>query len=322
MTDKNPCLLEINLLIVGSGPAGCTAALYAARAGLKPTLVKGPEPGGQLTITTDVENFPGFLNVQGPDLMEKMEHQVKEAGTQLVQDRITDVAFHKTQHNTPTHHTLYGIHHTYQAKAVILATGASAKWLDLPSEKHFRGFGVSACATCDAPFFRNKDVAVIGGGNTAVEEALHLTHHAKHVYLVHRRDTLRAEHVLQERLQKNPNVTILWNHVLTEVRGEDRPHKHVQAARLRHTKTHKEKALEVSGIFIAIGHKPNTDFVKSHLRTDNEGYIIGTSPGMHTEIPGVFTAGDVRDKIYRQAVTAAGQGCMAALDAARYLSTI
>ena len=305
-----------NLLIIGSGPAGCTAALYAARAGLAPLLLRGPEPGGQLTITTDVENFPGFQAIQGPDLMKHMENQAEKAGATLASDTITRVAF------KPGAHQLIGHKTVYTAPTVIIATGASAKWLGLPSETHFRGFGVSACATCDAPFFKNKDVAVVGGGNSAVEEALFLTHHARHVYLVHRRDTLRAEHVLQKRLLEHPKITVVWNHVVAEIQGVDQPFRAVQNLRLNNTQTKAEKSLAVQGVFVAIGHTPNTDFLKGHLQRDSEGYIVGREPGMLTEVEGVFTAGDVRDKVYRQAVTAAGQGCMAALDAERYLSAI
>ncbi len=303
------------LIILGSGPAGCTAAIYAARAGLSPLLIQGPEPGGQLTITKDVENFPGFLAIEGPDLMKHMREHAQHAGTHLVTDTITDVQFSAGQDP----HKLFARDKLYQASAVILATGASAKWLGLDSEKAFRGFGVSACATCDGPLFKKKVVAVVGGGNTAVEEALFLTNHAKKVILIHRRDTLRAEHILQKRLKAHPDIEIMWNHVVEDIKGQDTPMKTITHLMLKNTQSGHVSDLPIQGLFIAIGHTPNTGFLKGHIALDPEGYVVGTTPGMHTEIPGVFTAGDVRDKVYRQAITAAGQGCMAALDAERYL---
>lgn len=305
-----------DLIIIGSGPAGYTAGIYAARAGLNTLLIRGHEPGGQLMITTDVENFPGFASIQGPELMEKMAEHAKATGVVFANDHIQSARF------APLNHQLLSAQKTYQAKTVIIATGAKAKWLEIPSEKMFRGFGVSACATCDAPFFKNKTVAVVGGGNTAVEEALFLTHHAKKVYLIHRRDKLRADHVLQKRLETNPAIEILWNHVVQEVCGETKPYKYVTGAKLQNTQSLETKDLTIDGLFIAIGHTPNTGFLKNSLKLDEEGYILGIPQGMQTEIPGVFTAGDARDKIYRQAITAAGQGCMAALEAERYLASL
>ena len=307
------------LVIVGSGPAGYTAGIYAARAGLNPLLIKGTEPGGQLMITTDVENFPGFTSVQGPELMQHMEAHAKATGVRLESDFITSTTLAA---DASGHHILKGAKATYAAKTVIIATGAKARWLGLPSEKAFRGFGVSACATCDAPFFKDKVVAVVGGGNTAVEEALFLTHHAKKVYLIHRRDQLRADHVLQSRLLKHSKIEVLWSAVVHEIQGQEKPFKKVKTITLQSTKDQSLTKVDVDGVFIAIGHTPNTDFLKGQLKLDAEGYIVGKDPGMLTEVPGVFTAGDVRDKVYRQAITAAGQGCMASLDAERYLSAL
>lgn len=308
-----------HLVIIGSGPAGYTAAIYAARAGLAPLLLKGPEPGGQLMITTDVENYPGFPSILGPDLMTAMGTHAEKAGTEIVEDRIQSVVFGNKEGDV---HTLKGDKASYDARAVIIATGATAKWLGLEGEKTFRGFGVSACATCDGPFFKNKVVGVVGGGNTAVEEALYLTHHAEKVFLIHRRDQLRAEHVLQKRLLAHPKIEPLWHQVVDRVEGEEKPAKRLTQVQLKHTQTGDFTTLPLQGLFIAIGHKPNTDFLGAQLILDPEGYIVGCEPGMLTEIPGVFTAGDVRDKIYRQAITAAGQGCMAALDAQKYLEIL
>lgn len=306
------------LIIVGSGPAGYTAAIYAARAGLAPLLISGPEPGGQLMITKDVENFPGFSAIEGPDLMVKMREHAQIMGTRFAEDTIVSVDF-KTQGGL---HRLIGQKQTYESQAIILATGATARWLGLESETKFRGFGVSACATCDGPFFKNKVVAVVGGGNTAVEEALFLTNHATKVYLIHRRDALRAEHVLQQRLLNHPKIDVIWNHVVSDIEGQDKPFKAITALDLKSTVNGAHQTLPVQGLFIAIGHVPNTNFLDNALKLDPEGYIIGTEPSMTTEIPGIFTAGDVRDKVYRQAITAAGQGCMAALDAEKYVSTL
>jgi thioredoxin reductase (NADPH) len=302
------------LMILGAGPAGYTAAIYAARAGIETTLIRGPQPGGQLMITTDVENYPGFTKILGPDLMQHMADQALSVGVTFVEDWVKDVSFN------PGHHTLYGAKGTYTAQAVIIATGAEAKWLGLPSETLFRGFGVSACATCDGPLFRDQVVAVVGGGNTAVEEALFLARHANKVYLIHRRDALRAEKILQKRLFDNPKIEVLWNRTLKEVLGQEVPYKAVQGALLGSTIDEGDLRLDIRGLFIAIGHAPNTGFLKGHLKLDEEGYIHHVSKDTSTEVAGVFAAGDVCDKVYRQAVTAAGQGCMAALDVSHYLS--
>ena len=303
------------VLIIGSGPAGYTAAIYAARASLEPMLVAGMEPGGQLTITTDVENYPGFADViQGPWLMEQMQAQAEKVGTTLINDLIVDVDF--TQR--PFVCTGDG-GDIYIADTVIIATGAKARWLGLPSEEAFMGFGVSACATCDGFFFRGKEVAVIGGGNTAVEEAIYLTNHATKVTLVHRRDELRAEKILQNRLFANPKIEVVWDSVLEEVLGDDEP-RGVTGARIRNVKTGDTTDLAVDGVFIAIGHDPATELFKGKVAMDDEGYIVTEPDSTRTDVPGVFAAGDVKDKIYRQAVTAAGLGCMAALEAEKHLA--
>lgn len=304
------------VMILGSGPAGYTAAIYAARASLKPMLVQGIQPGGQLTITTDVENYPGFADViQGPWLMEQMQKQAEHVGTQLFFDTIVDVDVTKLPFVC-----MGDSGDRYEADSLIVATGATAKWLGLPSEETFRGGGVSACATCDGFFFRNKEVVVVGGGNTAVEEALYLTHHASKVTLVHRRDTFRAEKILQDRLFKNPKVTVVWDHAVDEVLGEKTPAPIVTGARLRNVKTGATREIATDGFFVAIGHSPNTELFKGKLDMDGEGYLI-TKPGSTaTNIEGVYAAGDVQDKIFRQAVTAAGTGCMAALEAEKWLA--
>ncbi len=302
------------MVILGSGAAGATAAIYAARANLKPIMVHGMQPGGQMTITTEVENYPGFADViQGPWLMQQMEQQAANVGTDIRHDHIKSVDLSKRPF------TLEGESgDTYTADTLVIATGAQAKWLGLESEQKFQGYGVSGCATCDGFFFREKKVAVVGGGNTAVEEALYLTNHASHVTLIHRRDSLRAEKILQERLLNHEKISVLWNHTLEEVIGEEDP-LNVTAARLKSTETGEETTLDVDGIFIAIGHKPTTQLFDGQVKLDENGYII-TEPGSTlTNIPGVFAAGDVQDHIYRQAVTAAGTGCMAALDAQRFL---
>lgn len=302
------------VLIIGSGPAGYAAAVYAARANLEPILVSGLEPGGQLMITTDVENYPGFADViQGPWLMEQMRLQAEHVGTKIIQDEITSIDF-----STRPFICQGQRKETYKAETIIIATGAQAKWLGLDSEVKFRGFGVSGCATCDGFFFRGKEVAVVGGGNTAVEEALYLTNHASKVTLIHRRDHLRAEKILQDRLFKNPKIHVIWDHVLDEVLGKEEPLA-VTGLRLKHTKSGETQELPVDGVFIAIGHIPNTKILKGALELDKEGYIIGSPATSETSIEGVFAAGDVKDKLYRQAVTAAGMGCMGALDAARFL---
>lgn len=303
------------VLIIGSGPAGYTAAIYAARANLKPTLVAGLQPGGQMTITTDVENYPGFADViQGPWLMEQMQKQAESVGTNMVHDIINDVDFS----NRPF--TCTGDSgDTYTADAVIIATGAQARWLGLESEQKFMGFGVSACATCDGFFFRDQNVALVGGGNTAVEEALYLTNHASKVTVIHRRDAFRAEKIMQDRLFANPKVEVMWDHVLDEVTGESDP-PGVSGARVRNAKTDATTDLDVNGVFIAIGHDPATAVFKGHVKMDDEGYILTAPNSTATEIPGVFAAGDVVDKVYRQAVTAAGMGCMAALEAEKFIA--
>jgi thioredoxin reductase (NADPH) len=303
------------VLILGSGPAGCTAAIYAARANLEPLMVAGIQPGGQLTITTDVENYPGFSNViQGPWLMEQMQAQAEKVGTRLISDIIVGVDLSKRPFVCSGDSG-----DTYTAETLIISTGASARWLGLPAEKKFMGFGVSACATCDGFFYRGKKVAVIGGGDTAVEEAIYLTNHAEKVTLVHRRGELRAEKILQERLLKNPKIATVWNSVLTDILGQNDP-LGVTAARLKNVKTGEITDMPVEGIFIAIGHDPATKIFKGKLDMDEEGYIISAPDSTAASVPGVFAAGDVTDKVYRQAVTAAGMGCMSALEAEKFLA--
>ena len=304
------------VLILGSGPAGYTAAIYAARANLKPMLVQGIQPGGQLTITTDVENYPGFADViQGPWLMEQMQKQAEHVGTQLFFGTVVEVDLRRRPFVC-----LGDSGDRYEADALIVSTGASARWLGLPSEESFRGGGVSACATCDGFFFRNREVVVVGGGNTAVEEALYLTHHASRVTVIHRRDAFRAEKILQDRLARNPKVSVLWDHVVEEILGETEPAPLVKAVRVKNVKTGATKELVTDGVFIAIGHSPNTELFKGQLAMDSEGYIITKPDSTATDIDGVFAAGDVQDKVFRQAVTAAGTGCMAALEAERWLA--
>jgi len=308
---------QTKLAIIGSGPAGYSAAIYAARANLKPILINGNQPGGQLTITTEVENYPGFASaIQGPWLMEQMEQQALHVGCEIIHDHIKQVSFS----NQPF--TLLGESgDEYRCDCVIIATGAQAKWLGLPSEKEFQGFGVSGCATCDGFFFRGKEVIVVGGGNSAIEEALYLTNHASKVTVVHRRDKFRGEKIMQERLFKHPKIEVIWNHELIEVLGSKNP-KSVNGARLKNVLDGTEKQLSVEGIFIAIGHKPNSDiFVSSGIEIDEEGYIKTKAGTTTTSLLGVFAAGDIQDKIYRQAVTAAGTGCMAALEAEKFLSS-
>ncbi len=303
------------VLIIGSGPAGYTAAIYAARANLEPILVQGMQPGGQLTITTEVENYPGFAEaIQGPWLMEQMQAQAENVGTNLVSDHIKEVDL-----SSRPFKAVGESGDTYSGDTVIISTGAQAKWLGLESEQKFQGFGVSGCATCDGFFFRNKEVMVVGGGNTAVEEALYLTNHASKVILVHRRDSLRAEKILQDRLLKHPKIEMMWDSVLEEVLGDDDP-LNVTGARIKNVKTGETKDHPIHGVFIAIGHTPNTAMFKGQLKTDDEGYLITKADSTATDIEGVFAAGDVQDKIYRQAVTAAGTGCMAALEAEKFLA--
>ena len=304
------------VLIIGSGPAGYTAAIYTARASLTPHLVTGMETGGQMTITTDVENYPGFSEViQGPWLMEEMQGQALAVGTQIHTDLINEIDFS----NRPFR-CVADSGDIYLSEAVIIATGAQARWLGLPSEEKFMGFGVSACATCDGFFYRDKEVAVIGGGNTAVEEALYLTNHAIKVTLVHRRDELRAEKILQERLFANEKIEILWDTVVEEIIGQEDP-LGVTGLKLKNVKTKEFSDLNIDGLFVAIGHDPATKLFIGHLDMDEEGYIVTAPDSTATSIPGVFAAGDVQDKIYRQAVTAAGTGCMAALEAEHYIAT-
>lgn len=308
---------KTQVLIIGSGPAGYTAAIYAARAGLKPLLVSGLQPGGQLMVTTDVENYPGFAApIQGPWLMDQMRAQADHVGVEILSDTIERVDFGSRPFRC------WGDSGTlYSGETVIIATGAQARWLGIPSESHFRGFGVSACATCDGFFFREKPVMVVGGGNTALEEALFLTNHASHVILVHRRDQFRGEKILHERVFKNPKISIIWDSVVEEIMGEENPTR-VTSVRLRNVKTSQEFRVEVEGVFVAIGHSPTTSLFKGILDMDEEGYIISKPDRTATSIPGIFAAGDVQDKVYRQAVTAAGQGCMAALEVGRFLAGI
>jgi thioredoxin reductase (NADPH) len=309
--------MHSQVLIIGSGPAGYTAAIYAARAMLQPTIVQGLQPGGQLTITTDVENFPGFGDViQGPWLMEQMEQQAKSVGTNIVNDMITKVDFSKKPFSAESESGT-----KYTADAVIISTGAQARWLGLPSEQKFQGYGVSACATCDGFFFKEKEVAVIGGGNSAVEEALFLTSFASKVHLVHRRDSLRSEKILQERLFKNEKINVIWNSELNEIVGEENP-LNVTGIKLKSTVDDTISDLKVDGVFIAIGHDPATQIFKGQVDMDDSGYIITQPDSTLTNIEGIYAAGDVKDKIYRQAVTAAGMGCMAALEAEKYISSL
>lgn len=302
------------VVIIGAGPAGYTAALYASRALLSPILFTGPAPGGQLTITTDVENYPGFIDpIQGPWLMEQMEAQAVRMGTEVVRDSVCDIDVS----GPPFRLTTDG-GDTYDAQSVIIATGAQARWLGLESETFFRGHGVSACATCDGFFFRGKNVVVVGGGNTAVEEALFLTHFAKDVLVVHRRDELRAEKILQNRAFQNPKIRFLWNHAVEEIQGSQDP-KAVEAVVLKDVHTQITSTYPCDGIFIAIGHSPTTEIFKGKLALTKGGYLQTAGGSTRTSVPGIFAAGDVTDEVYRQAVTAAGMGCMAALDAERFL---
>ena len=307
--------ISAKVVIIGSGPAGYTAAIYAARAMLDPILIQGVTPGGQLTITTDVENYPGYADViQGPWLMEQMQKQAAHVGTKLVADHVSKLDLAKRPFRIECDSG-----DVYLTDTLILATGAQARWLNIGSEQKFRGYGVSACATCDGFFYRGKDVLVIGGGNTAVEEALFLTNFAAKVTLVHRRDSLRAERILQERLYQNPKISVLWNSVLEDVVGEDEPLK-VTGARLRNLKTGEVTERAIDGIFIAIGHTPATELVAGQVEMKRSGYVKTAPHSTATSVPGLFAAGDVTDDVYRQAVTAAGLGCMAALEAERFLA--
>jgi thioredoxin reductase (NADPH) len=305
------------LIIVGSGPAGYTAAIYAARAMLQPVLIAGIEQGGQLMITTDVENYPGFATpIQGPWLMEQMRLQAEHVGTRLISDHIVNVELG----NRPFRLT-GDSGQIYTCDALVIATGAKAKWLDIPSENQFKGYGVSACATCDGFFYRGKEVLVVGGGNSAVEEALYLSHLAKKVTVVHRRDTFRAERILQDRLFAMPNVEVIWDSAVEEICGKDNP-PGVTHVRLKNVKTAAIQEITVDGVFIAIGHKPASDLFTGQLEIKPNGYIKTAADSTATNVPGVFAAGDVTDDIYRQAVTAAGMGCMAALEAERWLAAL
>ena len=307
--------MHSKVLIIGSGPAGYTAAIYAARAMLSPTLVQGIQPGGQLTITTDVENYPGYGDViQGPWLMEQMEAQAKNVGTNIINDIIKSVDLNVYPFTAESESG-----QTFTADSIIISTGAQARWLGLDSEKKFQGYGVSACATCDGFFFKDKEVVVVGGGNTAVEEALFLTSFASKVFLVHRRDELRAEKILQDRLFKNEKIQCIWDSQVIDIMGDDNP-LNVTSVKIQNIKTEQVTDLKVDGIFVAIGHDPATQLFKGQIDMDDSGYIITKPDSTLTNINGVYAAGDVKDKTYRQAVTAAGMGCMAALEAEKFLS--
>ncbi len=307
---------HIKVLIVGSGPAGYTAGIYAARAMLDPVLIQGIQPGGQLTITTDVENWPGETSILGPDLMVKMEAHARETGVEIVSDIVSSVDLSRRPFTATTDSGT-----TWTAEALILATGAQARWLGLPSEERFKGHGVSACATCDGFFYRGQEVVVIGGGNTAVEEALFLTNFASKVTVVHRRGVFRAEKILQDRLFRNPKVEVVWDHVLDEVLGTDDP-LGVTGVRLAHAESGETREIACTGVFIAIGHAPASELVRDQLETRHGGYVVTAPDSTATSVPGVFAAGDLTDHVYRQAVTSAGLGCMAALEAERFLSEI
>ena len=304
-----------NVVIIGSGPAGYTAAIYASRAGLKPLLISGLEPGGQLTITTDVENYPGFEDpIQGPWLMEQMKKQAAVFGTNIINDYVKEVNFQEVPFIIKTEKEIFKSH------SVVIATGAKAKWLNVSGEKEFMGFGVSACATCDGFFFKDQKVAVIGGGNSAVEEALYLTNFASKVTLIHRRDELRAEKILQDRLFKNPKINVIWNKTVEEFIGNDKKPS-LESLVLKDTKDNSESKLSVNGAFVAIGHDPSTSLFINKIQMDEDNYIITKPDSTETSIEGIYAAGDVKDKIYRQAVTAAGMGCMAALEAEKFIAS-
>lgn len=308
---------HVKLLILGSGPAGYTAAVYAARAMLEPVILQGDQPGGQLTITTDVENYPGFADaIQGPWLMEQMEAQARNVGTEIVRDHVNTVEL-----SVRPFRLLCESGDTYTCDVLIICTGAQARWLGLSSEDDFKGFGVSACATCDGFFYRDKEVVVVGGGNTAVEEAIFLTNFASRVTLVHRRDALRAERILQDRLFKNPKIEVVWDHAVEEITGATDP-KSVTSIRLKNVKTGAISERAADGVFVAIGHAPATDIFKGQLEMKETGYIVTAPDSTATSVPGVYAAGDVTDEVFRQAVTAAGLGCMAALEAERYIAAL
>ena len=312
--NQNPTK-HTKVLIIGSGPAGYTAAVYAARAMLKPIMVTGMEPGGQLTTTTDVENYPGFAEaIQGPWLMEQMKEQAQAVGTEMIQDHISSVNF-----KAKPFEAIGDGGQKYTADTIIISTGAQARWLNIDSEQKFRGFGVSACATCDGFFFKDKTVAVVGGGNAAVEEAMFLTKFASKVKLIHRRNELRAEKMLQKKLMENKKIEIVWDTVVEDVLGNKDP-KNVTGLKVKNVKTNQSEEMKIDGLFIAIGHDPATQLFKDQLKMDKEGYLVTRPDSTETNVPGVFAAGDVKDKIFRQAVTAAGMGCMAALEAEKHLS--
>jgi len=312
---KNNSEKHSKVLIIGSGPAGYTAAIYTARAMLKPILVHGAEPGGQMTTTTDVQNYPGYSDViQGPWLMDQMKDQAKMVDTDMIQDHIKKIDLSKRPFKA-----IGDSGQEYTADSIIISTGAQARWLNLKSEQEYRGFGVSGCATCDGFFFKDKEVAVIGGGNAAVEEAIFLTKFATNVKLIHRRNELRAEKMLQKKLKENPKIEIIWDSVLEEVMGDKDP-KGVTGIKIKNIKTNKFSEIKLHGLFIAIGHDPATSLFKGQLNMDKEGYLITKPDSTVTNIPGVFAAGDVKDKIFRQAVTAAGMGCISALEAEKFLA--
>jgi len=312
--DHTRYMMHSKVLIIGSGPAGYTAAIYAARAMLKPIMIQGTQPGGQLTITTDVENYPGFGDViQGPWLMEQMEKQARAVGTNIVSDMIKSVDFNKRPFQAVSEGG-----ETHTADTVIISTGAQARWLGLENEKKFNGFGVSACATCDGFFFKDKEVAVVGGGNAAVEEALYLTNIASKVHLIHRRDSLRAEKIAQERIFANDKINVIWNSRVIDMMGTEEP-RSLTSIKLQNTVDQTETTMNIDGLFVAIGHDPATKIFKGQVEMDQENYIITKPDSTATNIPGVYAAGDVKDKTYRQAVTAAGMGCMAALEAEKFI---
>ncbi len=312
--NQNPTK-HTKVLIIGSGPAGYTAAVYSARAMLKPILVHGMQPGGQLTITTDVENYPGFAEViQGPWLMDQMKDQAKAVGTEMIEDHIASVNL-----KSKPFEAIGESGQKYTAESIIISTGAQARWLNIKSEQEYKGFGVSACATCDGFFFKDKTVAVVGGGNAAVEEALFLTKFASKVKLIHRRNELRAEKMLQKKLMENKKIEIVWDTIVEDVLGDKDP-KNVTGLKVKNVKTNQSEEMKIDGLFIAIGHDPATQLFKDQLKMDKEGYLITRPDSTETNVPGVFAAGDVKDKIFRQAVTAAGMGCMAALEAEKHLS--
>ena len=312
--NQNPTK-HTKVLIIGSGPAGYTAAVYSARAMLKPILVHGMQPGGQLTITTDVENYPGFAEViQGPWLMDQMKDQAKAVGTEMIEDHIASVNL-----KSKPFEAIGESGQKYTADSIIISTGAQARWLNIKSEQEYKGFGVSACATCDGFFFKDKTVAVVGGGNAAVEEAMFLTKFASKVKLIHRRNELRAEKMLQKKLMENKKIEIVWDTVVEDVLGDKDP-KNVTGLKVKNVKTNQSDEMRIDGLFIAIGHDPATQLFKDQLKMDKEGYLITKPDSTETNVPGVFAAGDVKDKIFRQAVTAAGMGCMAALEAEKHLS--